>query len=46
MNKIEISKKLSKKENWTEELTYVHRSRMILGLFFGLILGFIIRGLF
>ena len=30
---------LSKKENWTPQLTYIHRSRLLIGLILGFILG-------
>ncbi len=46
MNRIEITHKLSKKENWTEELIYVHRTRLLLGVILGIIVGFFTRGLF
>jgi len=32
-------KDLTKKENWTPELRYVHRSRLIAGTVFGFLLG-------
>lgn len=32
-------KDLTKKENWDETMIYIHRSRMIFGLFMGIILG-------
>lgn len=30
---------LTKKENWTPELIYIHRSRLIIGLVLGFIFG-------
>ena len=41
MNKetVKIITYLSKKENWTPMLTYVHRTRFLLGTVFGLIFG-------
>lgn len=32
-------KDLTKKENWTEELRYVNKSRLIIGLILGFLLG-------
>lgn len=42
MNKFqEIAEKLSCRKNWTSELIYVHRTRLVFGLAIGLILGFV-----
>jgi len=38
----EISKKLCHKENWTEELAYVHVSRLIVGFILGFIFGIVL----
>jgi len=32
-------KDLTKKENWDDDLIYVHRSRLIIGLFAGIWIG-------
>ena len=32
-------KDLTKKENWTPELRYVHKSRLIIGFILGVIVG-------
>lgn len=37
---LEISEFLSKKENWTKELIYVHKTRLLLGFFLGTAIGF------
>ena len=42
MNREEIITHLSKKENWTEILEYVHRTRLILGFVLGILTGFIL----
>ncbi len=34
--------KLTRKENWTPELRYVHKSRLIIGFLIGLLLGLLI----
>jgi len=39
MKFIEVNKKLSKRKNWTDELIYVHRTRLIFGFLLGLIIG-------
>jgi len=36
-------KDLTKKENWTSELKYVNKSRLILGLVLGFLLGLYTR---
>lgn len=40
MKYMEISEKLSKRENWTDELNYVHKTRLVLGFIIGFIIGF------
>ena len=40
MNIWEIIIKLHKRENWTDELIYVHRTRIVFGLIAGFLLGF------
>jgi len=40
-----IIEKLKHKENWTPELRYVHRSRLIFGFTLGIIFGLGLRGL-
>jgi len=42
----EIAKNLSHKENWTEQLIYVHKTRLILGFILGIILGYCLGLLF
>jgi len=37
---MKISNHLSKKENWTPELIWVHRTRFILGVILGFCMGF------
>jgi len=39
-------KDLTKDENWTPEMIYVHRTRLVLGVILGFILGIVTRGLF
>lgn len=39
-------KDLTKKENWDEDLRYVHRSRLLIGFFIGWISGFMAYGFF
>ena len=36
-------KDLTKKENWTSELTYVNKSRLIIGFIIGFLLGLYTR---
>ena len=36
-------KDLTKKENWTEELRYVNKSRLLVGLIIGFLLGLYTR---
>ena len=38
----EINKKLQDRKNWTPELIYVHRTRLILGFIIGLIVGLLV----
>ena len=38
-------KDLTKKENWDEDLTYVHRSRLLIGFILGFLSGFCLYGL-
>ena len=40
----QCAEKLKKKENWTYELRYVHRTRLILGIAIGFLLGFFLFG--
>jgi len=35
----ECAKKLGKRENWTDELTYVHKTRLIIGFILGFVIG-------
>ena len=48
MNYRKHAEKLSKRENWTDELIYVHRTRIligvVLGLIYGLLFGWLIFG--
>ncbi len=37
---------LTKKENWTKELIYVHRTRLTLGFILGIIMGVLLSALF
>ncbi len=38
MNYLEINKKLQDSKNWTNELLYVHRTRLILGIAIGFVI--------
>jgi len=41
-----VDMQLDKKENWTPLLVYIHVSRIIIGLVFGTIIGFLIGIIF
>jgi len=45
MNYQEINKRLSNRKNWTEELVYVHRTRLLLGFLVGFFIGLFISTL-
>jgi len=37
-----MNRDLTKKENWTKELRYVHRSRLIVGFIIGVLFGLLL----
>jgi len=43
MNFWECNEKLKKAENWTDELIYVHRTRLVMGVILGLLFAGILR---
>lgn len=42
MNYWECNKKLSNAKNWTYELRYVHRTRLVLGFIIGFVVAWLI----
>jgi hypothetical protein len=38
-------KDLTKKENWTPEMVYIHRTRLIFGLLYGVLLASLMAGI-
>ena len=38
-------KDLTKRENWTEEMIYIHKSRLLIGMIFGIVIGICIVGI-